>query len=99
MLAMRHLRRPVTTPARPTPSATPTALRPSRPCPHPPAASADPGPSASSSPDPTTSSTPALVGEDAAAFDLGAQSLGRWAFFGAELTIVMVLLWVVSVQV
>ena len=49
--------------------------------------------STSSSSSPTSSSSLQLVGEDAALFDLASQSLPRWLFFGAELTVVMVILW------
>lgn len=89
---MRHsLRRPVPAAPRPTLRTSPPS-RQARRAPAP-AASADPsGPSTS---DPVTPAPPTLIGEDAAAFDLAAQSVRRWAFFGAELTAVMALLWVV----
>jgi hypothetical protein len=49
--------------------------------------------SASSSSTSSSSAVQQLVGEDAALFDLAAQSLPRWLFFGAELTVVMIILW------
>lgn len=51
--------------------------------------------SSSSSSTSSPSSSLQLVGEDAAFFDLSAQSLTRWLFFGAELTVVMAILWFV----
>lgn len=36
------------------------------------------------------------AGEDAAAFDLAAQSPAKWAFFAVELAVVMTILWFVS---
>lgn len=49
--------------------------------------------SASSSSTSSSSVSLPLVGEDAALFDLSAQSSPRWIFFGAELTVVMIILW------
>ena len=49
--------------------------------------------SASSSLTSSSSAVQQLVGEDAALFELAAQSLPRWLFFGAELTVVMIILW------
>lgn len=40
----------------------------------------------------------ALVGEDAAYFAVDQQSTGKWAFFTAELALVLGILYVVSVQ-
>jgi hypothetical protein len=108
---VRALARPTMRALRPFPRASGRVVRPPRPAPIPPAAVARPPPlhrrpapppaASAGGQGPSPSSPPPLaagattVGEDAAAFDLAAQSVGRWAFFAAELTVVMVALWVV----